>query len=184
MSTNFRLHLPRRELRLGGGAFFALLLQVIAFTAPLGDDVPRRVFLLLSYIVLIGFVALNLRRIGVSIIGIGLLMNFIVISANGGLMPVTPDALARGNFPDDVTVGEWVPGSKDVLLEREDVRLWALGDRYVLDSGPATLAYSVGDVFIFVGLFVFVAEMLLPRISRKQTGRSTSSSADPPNERP
>jgi len=168
VSTNLRLHLPRRDLRLGGGAFFALLLQVIAFTAPLGDDVPRRVFVLFSYIVLIGFVTLNLRRIGISIIGIGLLLNFIAISANGGLMPVTPETLARGDFPDDVTIGQWVPGSKDVLLEREDVRLWALGDRYVLDSGPATLAYSVGDAFILGGLLVFLAEMLLPRISRKQ----------------
>lgn len=168
VSTNLRLHLPRRDLRLGGGAFFALLLQVVAFTAPLGDDLPRRALLLLSYIVLICFVALNLRRIGIAIIGVGLLMNLIAISANGGLMPVTPETLARGDFPDDVRVGQWVPGSKDVLLEREDVRLWALGDRYVLDSGPATLAYSVGDVFILAGLIVFVAEMLLPRISRSQ----------------
>jgi hypothetical protein len=166
VSTNLRLHLPRLNLRLGGGAFFALLLQIIAFTVPLGDDIHRRALLLLSYVVLIGFIALNLRRLGLSIIGIGLLLNFLVISANGGLMPVTPETLARGDFPDDVTVGEWVPGSKDVLLEREDVRLWALGDRYVFDSGPATLAYSVGDVFIFVGLAAFVAEMLLPRIRR------------------
>ena len=183
VSTNLRLHLPRRDLRLGGGAFFALLLQIIAFNAPLGDDVPRRVFLLLSYIVLIGFVTLNLRRIGISIIGIGLLMNFIVISANGGLMPVTPETLARGDFPDDVTVGQWVSGSKDVLLERDDVRLWALGDRYVFDSGPVTLAYSVGDAFILAGLFVFVAEMVSPRISRKQAEVPTSDS-EPQNGEP
>ena len=166
MSTNLRLHLPRLKLSLGGGAFLALALQVIAFTAPLGDDVPRRVLLLLSYIVLIGFVAVNLRRIGISIMGIGLLLNFLAIAANGGLMPVTPETLAHGGFPDDVSLGEWVPGSKDVLLSREDVRLWFLSDRFVLDELPRTLAYSLGDVIILAGLVVFLGEMLLPRISR------------------
>ncbi|MFQ5472489.1 MAG: DUF5317 family protein [Dehalococcoidia bacterium] len=166
MSTNLRLHLPRLNLSLGGGAFLALALQVIAISAPLGDDIPRRVLLLLSYIVLIGFVTVNLRRIGISIMGIGLLLNFLAIAANGGLMPVTPETLAQGGFPDHVSVGEWVPGSKDVLLLREDVRLWSLGDRFVLDEFPRTLAYSLGDVIILAGLVIFLGEMLLPRISR------------------
>jgi len=166
VSTNLRLHLPRLSLSLGGGAFFALALQIIAFNAPLGDDVPRRVLLLLSYVVLIGFVAVNLRRIGISIIGIGLLLNFVAIAANGGLMPVTAETLAHGGFPSDVSVGEWVPGSKDVLLSRDDVRLWFLSDRFVLEALPRTLAYSLGDVIILMGLVVFLGEMLLPRISR------------------
>lgn len=152
---------------MGGGALVAITLQLIAIFAPLGDDLPRRVLFLLSYIILLGFVYLNLRRIGVAIIGIGLVLNFLPILANGGLMPVTPETLARGDFPDDVEIGEWVPGSKDVLLDRDDVRLWALGDRFVLnDFVGGTLAYSVGDVFIAAGFIVFLGELLLPRLTR------------------
>lgn len=175
MSTEFRLHLPAPMLRLGGGAIFALTLQLLAIFAPLGDDVPRRALLLLSYIVLIGFVFLNLRRIGMAIIGIGLLLNFLPIVANGGLMPVTPETLARGDFPEDVRPGDWVPGSKDVLLEEEDVRLWEFGDRFVLDAFPGTIAYSAGDIFVAVGLVVLLGEILVPRVKRIDPG------GEPPN---
>jgi hypothetical protein len=175
MSTEFGLHLPPLTLRLGGGAIFALALQLIAIFAPLGDDVPRRALFLLSYIILSGFVLLNLRRIGIAIIGIGLILNFLPIVANGGLMPVTPETLARGDFPEDVQLGEWVPGSKDVLLAEEDVRLGALGDRFVLDSFAGTIAYSIGDVIIAVGLVALLVELLMPRIRRLDTD------GEPPN---
>lgn len=136
--------------------------------APLGDDIPRRILFLLSYIILLGFVVLNLRRIGIAIIGVGLLLNFLAIAANGGLMPITPETVARGDFPEDVQVGEWVPHSKDILLEEEDTRLWALGDRFVLDDLlGGTLAYSIGDIFIAVGLIVFLGDMLVPRLTRR-----------------
>lgn len=174
-STEVRLHLPAQTLRLGGGAIFALAIQLIAIFAPLGDDVPRRALMLLSYIILIGFVSLNLRRIGMVIIGIGLLLNFLPIVANGGLMPVTPETLARGDFPEDVRPGDWVPGSKDVLLEEEDVRLWALGDRFVVDGLGGTIAYSPGDIFIAVGVVVLLGELLLPRIRRAEPN------GEPPN---
>ena len=167
MSTKLRLHLPALSIRLGGGAFFALALQLIAIFAPLGDDVPRRALFLLSYVILLGFVYLNLRRIGIAIIGIGLVLNFIPIAANGGLMPITPETLERGDFPRDVQVGEWVPNSKDVLLEKEDARLWQLGDRFVLDDFlGGTIAYSIGDVVIALGLVAFLVEMFAPRLRR------------------
>lgn len=164
-------------LRLGGGAIFALALQLIAIFAPLGDDIPRRALFLLSYIILLGFVFLNLRRIGIAIIGIGLLLNFLPIVANGGLMPVTPETLARGDFPEDVQLGEWVPGSKDVLLAEEDVRLGALSDRFVLDSFAGSIAYSIGDVFIAVGMVVLLAELLLVIVRLDANGESPDNRA-------
>lgn len=179
MSTEFRLHLPALTLRLGGGAIFALALQLTAIFAPLGDDIPRRALLLLSYIVLISFVFLNLRRIGIAIIGIGLLLNFLPIVANGGLMPVTPETLARGDFPEDVRLGEWVSGSKDVLIDEDDARLWALGDRFVLDSFAGTIAYSPGDIFIAVGLVVLLGELLLPRLKRIEANGESPNNHSP-----
>lgn len=153
-------------MRLGGVALVAVLLQIGAIFAPLGDDIPRRALFLVSYLLLLLFVYLNLRRIGILIIGIGVVLNFLPIAANGGLMPVTPEVVARGDFP-SAELGEWVPGTKDVLLEEEDVRLWALGDRFILDVLPmGKLAYSIGDVFIAAGLVVFLVDLLVPRIQR------------------
>jgi hypothetical protein len=91
-------------------------------------------------------------------------------------MPITPETLARGDFPEDVEPGEWVPHSKDVLLERDDVRLWGLSDRFVIDDFlGGTLAYSVGDIFLAVGFAVFVGELLLPRFTR------SPANGEPPN---
>ena len=77
-------------------ALFALAMQAIAIFAPLGfDDVPKRLLFEISYVVLIFFAIVNLPRLGFLIIGLGLLLNFLPIVANGGLMPVTAESLAR-----------------------------------------------------------------------------------------
>ena len=148
-------------------ALLALCLQAIAIRAPLGDaDILRRVLFVSSYLLLIVFVGFNLRRPGIALIGVGLLLNFGAIVANGGLMPITPEAVLRtGDLPGDAVVGEWLPGSKDVLLEREDVRLWFLGDRLTWQAiSPLLRAFSIGDVAIFAGLLVTLADFFVPRL--------------------
>ena len=162
-------------------ALLALFLQAIAITAPLGDaDALRRVLFVSSYLLLIAFAARNIRRPGIAVIGLGLLLNFAAVVANEGFMPITPEVVLRtGPLPVDAVVGEWLPGSKDVLLEREDVRLWFLGDRLTWNAISSLLrAFSIGDVVIFVGLLVTLADFFLPRL---RTARITAadSTADP-----
>src|SRR5206468_12078118 len=83
-------------MRAGVLALFALAMQAVAIFAPLGfDDIPKRLIFELSYVVLIFFAVVNLPRPGFLVIGIGLLLNFLAIVANGGLMPVTAENLAR-----------------------------------------------------------------------------------------
>jgi hypothetical protein len=119
----------------------------------------------LSYLLLFAFVAANIRRTGIAILGAGLLLNFLVIAANGGLMPVTEETLLKtGSLPDDAVVGEWVPQTKDVLLERDDIRLYFLSDRLVIEALDPIRAFSVGDVVIVIGLVVTMADLLLPRL--------------------
>lgn len=143
-----------------------MLAQVIAIRAPLGDDdLPRRVLFVASYVLLLAFVAFNLRHPGIAVIGAGLLLNFAAIVANGGLMAITPETLLKtGGIPDDAVVSEWLPHSKDVLLERGDVRLWALTDRLTWDPVSSVFrAFSIGDIVILAGLVVTLGELLLPR---------------------
>ena len=147
-------------------ALLALCLQAIAIKAPIGDaDALRRVLLVSSYLLLMVFVGFNLRRPGIALIGLGLLLNFAAIVANEGFMPITPEAVLRtGPLPVDAVVGEWLPGSKDILLGREDVRLWFLGDRLTWEPlSPVLRAFSIGDVVIFAGLLVTLADFFVPR---------------------
>lgn len=156
-------------------ALLAFLLQVIALLAPLGDgDLVPRILFVTSYLLLFVFVTLNIRHPGIVILGIGIALNFLPIIANGGLMPITPETIERtGETPEGVEVGEWIPGSKDVLLERDEVRLYFLADRLVVDSTPVR-AFSIGDVVILGGLIVLLAELLLPRPVRVRGSEAAS----------
>jgi hypothetical protein len=150
-------------------ALLALLLQLVAIKAPLGDtDSLRRVLMVDSYILLLWFVAANINRPGIAIIGIGLILNFAAILANGGMMAIAPETILRtGQLPADAVVGEWLPGTKDVLLERSDIRLWFLTDRLVWDPISGVVrAFSVGDLVIAAGLVVTLVDLFGPRVRR------------------
>lgn len=90
-------------------------------------------------------------------LGIGLLLNLAAIVTNGGLMPISPETLAR-MYPDlpaeAVELGSRVSLSKNVALAVADTRLEWLGDRFLLpDWLPFQIAFSLGDVLIAIGAF-------------------------------
>jgi hypothetical protein len=121
-----------------------------------------------SYLLLFVFVAANVRRPGIAIIGVGLALNFIVIAANGGLMPITPETLLKtGSIPEGAELGEWVRHSKDVLRERDDVNLYFLSDHLVWDHVSPVRAFSIGDVALLAGLLITLADLGLPRLAPK-----------------
>ncbi len=136
----------------------------MAIFGPLGSDVPRRILLVSSYVLLVLFVAANLRRPGLAILGIGLLLNFLPIIANGGLMPVTPETLARAHISSEAQPGDWIHNSKDVLKLRDDAHLWFLSDRLVWAELPGLRVFSIGDLLIAGGLLVTLGDLFLPRL--------------------
>lgn len=150
-------------------ALLAVCLQLLAIFGPLGsDDLLRRVLFIISYLILIAFVAVNVRRPGIAVIGVGLALNFIVIAANGGLMPITPETLLKtGSIPEGAETGEWVSRSKDVLKEREDVHLYFLSDRLVWDGVAPIRAFSIGDLVLLAGLGITLVELFFPRLERR-----------------
>lgn len=105
--------------------------------------------LLTSFVVLLVMVWLNRSAPGMWIAGIGLLMNFIVISLNNG-MPVLPEAIRLAGGSTDV-----VFGAKHVVLD-EATRLPFLADVIPLPGS----VISLGDVFLAVGLGVFIEDQL------------------------
>ena len=176
-----RFHFPEINLHAGVVALFAVALQAIAIFAPLGyDDVPKRLLFQVSYVLLLFFVALNWRRIGILIIGLGLLLNAIPIVSNGGLMPVTSESLAKmrqTQVLDGLEEGDAIPRSKNVWKEREDTHFWALSDRIVWDNPVFFRVFSIGDIVIAGGLIVALGEIFLPRVQRR--GREAAPAAGP-----
>ena len=160
-----------------------MALQFIAIRVDLGSDADndRRVLMVMSYLLLLVFVGANVRRPGIAIIGIGLLLNLAAIVANEGLMAITPETILRtGPMPEDAVVGEWLPGSKDVVLEREDVRLWFLTDRLTWDPiSDVVRAFSIGDVVIAAGLMVTLVDLFAPRLKRDDSRTPNGAPAPP-----
>jgi len=121
-----------------------------------------------SWVVLAVALWVNRRLPGMALIGCGMVLNLLVMSANGGWMPITPEAVSRLNATSKVvmvgaTARMW--GAKNIVLPRADTRLWWLSDVFVLPPPfPMRVAFSPGDVLIAAGLFWLLQRgMLGPR---------------------
>lgn len=111
------------------------------------------VVLAASYALVIGFVALNIKFPGTVLIGAGLVLNLIVIMANGA-MPVSlwaVHAAGAKSLPGLAT------GVKHHAMGAGS-RLDVLGDIIPL---PGLGVLSVGDCVLAVGIFVLVQRMVL-----------------------
>lgn len=104
---------------------------------------------LASYVPLLAVVWLNRSQAGMKIAGAGIVMNLLVIAANGG-MPVLPEAveLAGGSISTNLD-------AMHVLLTTSSY-LPFLADIIPLPGS----VISLGDVFLAVGLGVFIEDQL------------------------
>ena len=116
---------------------------------------------LLSYLLLGLFAWSNRRVAGVPVIALGGFLNFVAITANGGVMPADPDALAAAGKT--VEAGEFINSAAV-----DEPRLAFLGDIIATPGSlPVSNVYSIGDVLILLGAFVLVhvacGSRLVPR---------------------
>lgn len=142
-------------------AFVAFIPQWIAFYLPMTRQTVTKevasIALISSQGLLLIFAWLNRRQSVFSVLGIGLILNLLVIVFNGGLMPISPDTLAQispSKPGAQWTLGGRVGHSKDILLTPANMRLAWLSDRFLLPAWfPYQAAFSLGDVFIAAGAF-------------------------------
>jgi hypothetical protein len=165
-----------------------LVLVVAALQVPLVFSPPRlpdggfdpvRLLVPLSTWAIVGFAALNWRLDGMGLVLVGALANALVITANGGLMPVTADALRRGAMGEVAAFGEAHPGArlprtKDVLLEPQETTLWWLSDVLVVPVPPLPRpkVMSLGDLTLAVGVVVLTVRAMRPGTARTASGGS------------
>jgi hypothetical protein len=112
-------------------------------------------FLIASQLGLLGFAWLNRNLFGMRILLIGATLNFTVITANRGFMPINPQTASRlvsEKVLSDIPLGTRF-GTKDILLSKEDTHFEILADRFLPPAwSPYQVAFSLGDVFLAIGI--------------------------------
>ncbi len=154
-------------------ALIAFALQWLVAYFPLG----RRLFpdwfaslaLLVSLLLLLLFAWWNRSLAGMGLLLGGLVLNLIVIAANGGWMPISPETAAYfvgSGAALPLRVGQRF-GPKDIILPAEETRLEFLADRFLAPRWfPWRVVFSLGDILIALGAF-----WLLARPSTRETPR-------------
>lgn len=133
---------------------------------------------LVSFVLLMALVLLNRSKQGMWIAGLGVLMNFVVIAANGG-MPVLAGAaeVASGFTVSDPDLSGTF---KHVLLD-ENSRLTFFADVIPLRLVGIGEVISLGDIFLALGLGVFLEhELRRPRRYFKHGAQAQPGSANRP----
>ena len=155
--------LGQLPLRCGWLILIAFFLQIVVFSSQFeslgwSDRLDPGVHIFSNLLLLLA-VGLNLSLSGMKILGIGLLLNFLVIVTNGGYMPVAPDDLARAGMADLAEVLRTQRHvSKSTVLTSE-TRLPFLADIFLVPPWlPVNNIFSIGDVFIGIGAFILVLQ--------------------------
>jgi hypothetical protein len=144
-------------------------LQLVAGLLPADQRSLAVALLLVSAVPILIMVAMNRNAPGMWIAGIGILMNFLVIAVNRG-MPVLPASIEiAGGSADAVLSGRHVPLDGSTHLP-------FLGDIIPL---PGSVV-SLGDVFLAIGLGIFVEEQMRrrPRLFRHGVHGEAGSAAE------
>jgi hypothetical protein len=148
--------LSRITIHLPWLAAIAWLLQVLLFGSVFGDALdPFTVPLHLGTMALVGVVILaNRRSPGLALLGLGLILNALVVVSNGGSMPVADSALYAVGRADTVEEMRAVGRIQKTSLMQPGMPLWFLGD--VLPFPPLRRVYSVGDLVAGLGVLTLV----------------------------
>lgn len=147
LATGGRLSgLSRIRFRCGGALAAAGAIQVAITTWTQGPAHLHEILHVASYACAGYFVVVNARVPGVAVLGFGGLLNAFAITANGGVMPASPGAVASAGIPD-------AAGAFANSQATEGAHLWFLGDVFAIpEAWPLANVFSVGDVVIAAGL--------------------------------
>lgn len=157
-------------------ASLALTLVVVQFAAlRLIPWEPAVRFLLPATIAAAPIALWTYRRyLGTWMIFVGLAANLVAIVGNGGLMPIEHSTVVEAAGPQraaEYEVGDWIRGSKDVVVEPDKGLLLPLGDTIVVRIGSGGFVASAGDMVVWAGLLALAAEASIAWQTRRRGQR-------------
>ncbi len=118
---------------------------------------------ILSFVVLIVFFFLQGRQTGFIIIGLGILFNLLVITANRGMMPADSTYMPP-EVAEELAAGEKSPFH---TVMTDETWLGFLGDRIPVPYNRNQLL-SVGDIVISAGIIILIQQGMQGKKRKKQ----------------
>lgn len=123
----------------------------------------------LSYILLFIGIYHNRSQTAFRIIFVGVFLNFVVIMANGGQMPVSGEAMVSIGLVDNmlsIKNGEVI--THTLINDRTALRF--LGDIFVLPKPyPRPKIFSIGDIIMALGIFVYIQKNMIKKLKKRET---------------
>lgn len=144
-------------------AFIQISLSIIkTLNIPLGNIILKDYFTYIhgfSYFLILTCVLLNLKKNSMKLFLIGIVLNFIVIFANGGKMPVSLEGIKGINNSIELPLSSFDIKHKAV---DKNTKLVYLSDIILIPRPyPLPKILSIGDIFIMGGLFLFLQEAMV-----------------------
>jgi len=134
----------------------AFLIQTIAMILPRINVINFYVLHMLSYVIIMYVCFINRKIVAITIMGLGTLLNMIVIGLNSGAMPVkVPDYIIDPIF------------DRGHSLMTEATNVSILGDIFLLDFPFIGGVFSIGDVFLVVGAFMLIQYVMTYTLETK-----------------
>jgi hypothetical protein len=127
------------------GLAIQIVLEVVEFPKDRIDDVGIGI-LLLSYVAILGFCVVNRKVKGMTLIGVGVALNVLVIALNQG-MPTKDDVRQRNGREVHVPIEQTVKHRP----EEDDDLLGFLGD-VITAPGLPNQQFSIGDIVMGLGI--------------------------------
>lgn len=127
------------------GLAIQILLEIVDFPKDRIDDAGIAI-LLLSYVAILGFCAVNRRVKGMTLVAIGVALNVLVIALNQG-MPTKDDVQQRDGREVHVPIEQTVKHRP----QEDDDLLGFLGD-VISAPGLPNQQFSIGDIVMGLGI--------------------------------
>lgn len=127
----------------------------------------------LSYVLILICVLMNIQRKSMKLFVIGVLLNFLVISFNGGKMPVSITGI-KGISSTTIELPNREFDIKHIAVT-PNTKLVYLADIILIPRPyPLPKILSIGDVFLMLGFFVFIQEVMVLDEDKKVLSQFTN----------
>lgn len=164
--------------KLGGAILALFLLQATLVTYVSGQTMLQMIIVVGSQTLLAACILLNRHIQGAKLFALGVILNTVVMIANGGWMPITPETYQSLGAEQAVELQARAPASKGITLAQNETNLWILSDIIPVNLFGRKSAMSIGDVLILAGIAQFLL-LAAPKSRPTNAGRVSQVSTSP-----